>query len=267
MCRVLKVHRSGFYAWLKAPESQRSQHDRTLLKAIKKSYDESGGTYGSPRIHRDLMEQGYHCGRKRVVRLMTANKMVALRGYKHRRFRSGEPCEIAPNILERAFKVKELNRVWTTDITYIPCNGGWLFLAAIMDLCSRRIVGWHLSRSMCTDLVLEALKKAILKRRPKPGLILHSDQGSQFGSKAWRSFLEEQKIEPSMSRRGNCHDNAVQESFFSSLKMERIRKKPYKNLEGARQDIFDYIEMFYNSTRRHSYLGYISPIQYEQCHP
>lgn len=264
MCRVLEVHRSGFYAWIKEPLSEREKEDGELLVAIRSSYEANYRVYGSPRVHRDLRANGVRVGRKRVARLMTANQMVAQRGYKNRKFRGGKPSITAPNIVARQFTVDEPNKVWVVDITYIRCHSGWLYLAAIMDLCSRKIVGWSLERTMHTDLVLDALQKAVWRRRPAPGLVIHSDQGGQFGSFDWVSFLKAHGLEPSMSRRGNCHDNAVKESFFSSLKMERIRRKSYPSIEDAQSDIFEYIEMFYNPIRRHSHLDFISPNQYEE---
>ncbi len=264
MCNVFGVHRSGFYAWLKSPSSEREKEDQVLLKAIRSSYDASYGVYGSPRIHRDLRANGIRCGRKRVARLMTANQMVALRGYKKRKFRGGKPSITAPNIVARQFTVEEPNKVWVTDITYLRSHNGWIYLAAVMDLCSRKVVGWSIERTMHTDLVLDALQKAIWRRRPAPGLVIHSDQGGQFGSYDWANFLNEHGLKPSMSRRGNCHDNAVKESFFSSLKMERIRRKSYPSIEDARTDVFEYIEMFYNPVRRHSHLDFISPNQFEE---
>lgn len=195
---------------------------------------------------------------------MRANKIAALRGYKKRRFRADKPASAAPNLVARKFVAGAPNEIWCTDITYIRCKGSWIYLAAIMDFYSRKIVGWSVDHLMTTDLVLDALQSAIWKRNPPPGLIIHSDKGSQYGSYDWISFLKSYGIQASMSRRGNCHDNAVKESFFSSLKMERIRRKSYACIEEARSDIFDYIEMFYNPIRRHGYLDYLSPNQFEQ---
>lgn len=264
MCSVLEVHRSGYYAWYKTSSSKREKKDQELLEAIRASYKTSRGVYGSPRVHRDLMAQEIRCGRKRVARLMRANQMVALRGYKTPRFRGGKPSTAAPNIVDRQFKVDHPNKVWVTDITYIRCQKDWIYLAAIIDLCSRKVISWSLGPKMHTGLVLSALQKAIRKRKPPIGLVLHSDQGCQFGSDTWIRYLNEHGIKQSMSRRGNCHDNAVNESFFSSLKMERIRRQSYSSLDQARSDIFDYIEMFYNPVRRHSSLGYLSPNQFEE---
>lgn len=264
MCRVLKIHRSGYYAWLRVPKSKRAIEDQELLVEIKKYHEESGEVYGSPRIHRDLQEVGIRCGRKRVARLMRIHKIIGQRGYKKWRHKGEKPAQTAPNLVAREFNPTEPNVVWSTDITYIRTQLGWVYLAAIMDLFSRKIVGWSVGKRMTTDLVLDALKEAIWRRNPEPGLIIHSDQGSQYGSYDWLNMLGSYGIKPSMSRRGNCYDNAVKESFFSSLKMERIRKRIYPSLEEARLDIFDYIEMFYNSKRRHGYLDFMSPNQFEK---
>jgi len=266
MCRVLKVRRSGFYAWLRTPESNRSRRDRELLSDIRFSYEQSGKTYGSRRIHRDLREWGIRVGEKRVARVMQRNGIVAERGYKKHRYRVGTASTIAPNLLQRQFDVATPDRVWVTDITYIRTYEGWLYLAAVMDLFSRKIVGWAMGPNMQVDLVLDALLMAVWRRKPKDGLIIHSDQGSQFGSYDWTSFLKAHGIRASMSRRGNCWDNAVKESFFSSLKMERVRRRPYVSRLAAKADLFDYIEMFYNTRRRHSYLDQVSPMEYERAY-
>lgn len=266
MCRVLGVHRSGYYAWLKAPESARALEDRRIFKEIERSYHATNGIYGSPRIHRDLRAIGICCGRKRVARLMREHGLVAIRGYKKQRYRTSQPAEAAPILVAREFTVQVPNRVWVTDITYLRAVGGWLYLAAVMDLYSRKIVGWAVSQRMTTDLVLDSLQQAISRRKPEPGLVVHSDQGSQYGSYDWGIFLADHGAKPSMSGRGNCWDNAVKESFFSSLKREHIRNRRYVSLTEARQDLFSYIEMFYNPVRRHSFLDYISPIEFEKRH-
>mgnify|MGYP001595466779 CR=1 FL=1 len=266
MCRVLGVHRSGFYAWLRHPESARTQEDRRLLEAIRHSHEENDDAYGSPRVHKDLRGWGYTCGRHRVARLMRQNSLMGVPVRRKPRFVTGRPSVVAPNRLQQDFTVEHPDRVWVTDFTYIRTHEGWLYLAAIMDLYSRRIVGWATGPRITSELALDALMMAVWRRKPAPGLVLHSDQGSQFGSYDWQSFLRDHGIVPSMSRRGNCYDNAAKESFFSSLKRERIRRKTYRTREEARADIFDYIEMFYNPKRRHSYLGQISPIEYELAH-
>ena len=263
MCRVLKVHRSGYYAWLKKPESSRSKEDRRLLGVIRESFMASGQVYGSPRVYRDVRESGERCGKKRVARIMRHNGLRAQIGYKKPRFKSGTAAVIAPNQLQQNFDFKNPDEAWVTDITFIRTYEGWLFLAAVMDLYSRLIVGWSMQSTMHRDLVLDAIVMAVWRRKPEKPVIVHSDQGGQYGSDDWMRFCSDHGLSPSMSRTGNCYDNAVAESFFSSLKKERIRRRIYNTREEAKSDVFDYIEMFYNSKRRHSYLGYVSPQDYE----
>jgi len=266
MCRVLHVHHSGFYAWLRRPESRRTQQDKELLTTIRFSYEDSGKVYGSRRVHRDLRDWGSRCGEKRVARIMRENGIVAQRGYKKHRYQAGKPATTAPNLLQQNFDVATPNLVWVTDITYIRTYEGWLYLAAVMDLFSRKIVGWAMGPNLKAELVLDALIMAVWRRKPEKGLIIHSDQGSQFGSYDWTSFLKDHGIEASMSRRGNCYDNAAKESFFASLKMERVRGKVYPSRRIAKADVFEYMEMFYNPKRRHSYLDYVSPADYENAY-
>jgi len=263
MCRVLRVQRSGFYAWLRQPVSARGREDLRLLGLIRSFYAESGGLYGSPRIHKDLREFGERCGENRVARLMKQDGIRAQRGYKRPRYKAGPATIIAPNRVQQAFSIDQPNRVWVTDITYIRTYEGWLYLAVVIDLFSRHVVGWSMKPTLAREIVLDALLMAIWRRRPKQEVIIHSDQGSQYGSDDWLRFLKEHNLKPSMSRRGNCYDNAVVESFFSSLKKERIRRKIYATRAEARAEIFDYIEVFYNRTRRHSHLGQVSPAAYE----
>jgi putative transposase len=265
MCRVLRVTRSGFYAWLHTPLSERAIEDQRLLGLIRASYAASHGVYGSPRVFLDLREAGERCGKHRVARIMRANRIKALRGYKAPRMIAGRPSIIAPNKLQRAFSVEEPNRVWVTDVTYIRTWQGWLYLAAVMDLYARNIVGWSMKPTLARELVLDALLMAVCRRRPQQSVLVHSDQGSQYGSDDWLRFCRTNNLEPSMSRRGNCWDNAVAESFFSSLKKERIRKRIYKTRDLAKADVFDYIEVFYNRTRRHSHLGGVSPEAFERA--
>ncbi len=262
MCRVLKASRSGFYAWLHKPLSDRAIEDQRLLGLIRASHTASGGIYGAPRVFLDLRETGETCGKHRVARLMRSHKIRAVRGYRSPRASHGRPSVLAPNTLARAFTVAQPNRVWVTDITYIRTWQGWLYLAVVMDLYARRIVGWSMKPTLARELVLDAVLMAVWRRRPQQTLI-HSDQGTQYGSDEWLRFCREHHLEPSMSRRGNCWDNAVAESFFSSLKTERIKKRIYKTRDLAKADIFDYIEMFYNRVRRHSHLGGVSPEAFE----
>ncbi|TCS31449.1 putative transposase [Paucimonas lemoignei] len=265
MCRVLKVTRAGFYQWLHKPLSDRAIEDQRLLGVIRDSYAASGGVYGSNRVFGDLREAGETCGRHRVARIMRVNKIKALRGYKAPRPIAGRPSILSPNRLNREFTVEAPNQAWVTDITYIRTWQGWLYLAVVIDLYARRVVGWSMKPTLSRELALDALLMAVWRRKPKNSVLVHSDQGSQYGSDDWKRFCNANNLEPSMSRRGNCWDNAVAESFFSSLKKERIRKRIYKTRDQARADIFDYIEVFYNRTRRHSHLGQVSPEAFERA--
>lgn len=265
MCRVVRVARSGFYAWLHKPFSERAIENERLLVLIRASYAVSGRIYGSPRVFLDLREAGEACGKHRVARLMRANNIRAIRGYKAPRWIASQPSIIAPNRLQRQFTVAHPNRVWVTDITYIRTWQGWLYLAAVMDLFARKIVGWSMKPTLARALVLDALLMAVWRRRPRQPVLVHSDQGSQYGSDDWLRFCRVHKLKPSMSRRGNCWDNAVAESFFSSLKKERIRRRIYQTRQVASADIFDYVEMFYNRIRRHSHLGGVSPEAFERA--
>ena len=264
MCRVLNVHRSGYYAWKACPTSDRAVADEALLIDIKKSFEDSYGIYGSPRIHRDLLEAGTRCGVKRVARLMSQAQIKSVRGYKRPRHKAGKPASAAPNRLEQQFTFAAPDQAWVTDITYIRTYEGWLYLAVVIDLYSRAVIGWSMKPTMATELVLDALLMAVWRRNLKQPVIIHSDQGSQFGSDDFTRWCRDHQLTPSMSRRGNCYDNAVVESFFSSLKKERIKRKIYPTREEAKTEIFEYIEVFYNRTRRHSYLNQLSPMAFEQ---
>jgi putative transposase len=262
MCRLLGVSRSGFYEWLRKPLSDRALEDQRLLGLIVAAYTASHGVYGAPRIFLDLREAGETCSKHRVARIMRANNIRALHGYRAPRYARSVPAFLTPNTLQRGFTVQRPNQAWVTDITYVRTWEGWLYLAVVMDLYSRRIVGWSTKPTMAQELVLDALLMAVRRRKPQHVLI-HSDQGSQFGSDAWRRFCQAHHLEPSMSRRGNCWDNAVAESFFGSLKKERIRKRIYTTREIATAEINEYIETFYNRTRRHSHLSGVSPETFE----
>lgn len=263
MCRVLGVHRSGFYAWLKSPVSDRGKEDERILCFVRESYLASGKSYGSPRVHRDLMEMGGRCGVKRVARLMRRAGLKAVRGYKRPRYVAGRPASVVPNRLRQVFTTLTTDEAWVTDITYIRTYEGWLYLAVVIDLRSRMVIGWSMKPTLARELALDALLMAVWKRRPDNVVIVHSDQGSQYGSDDWMRFCKEHNLTPSMSRRGNCYDNAVAESFFSSLKKERVRRRIYRTRGEARADVFDYIEVFYNRVRRHSHLGNVSPCDFE----
>jgi putative transposase len=262
MCRLLGVASSGYYAWLAQPMSDRAQEDARLLRLIRASFTASQGIYGAPRVFLDLREAGEGCSKHRVARLMREHQLRTLHGYRMRRWSVGKPSVLIPNLLKRQFTVTRRNKAWVTDITYIRTWQGWLYLAVIMDLFSRKIVGWSAGPTFHRELVLDAVLMAVRRRRPR-GTLIHSDQGTQFGSDACRRFCRSHRLQPSMIRKGNCWDNAVAESFFSSLKKERIKKHIYKNRELALNDVADYIDRFYNRTRRHSHLGGVSPEQFE----
>ena len=254
MCRLLGVARGGYYDWLKKPESDRAIEDKRLLRLIRASFQASQGVYGAPRVFLDLREAGETCSKHRVARLMRENNIRAKPGYRTRRHVAGKPFELIPDLVKRNFEVSKPNRVRVSDITYVRTWEGWLYLAIVLDLFSRRIVGRATRSSIHRDLVLDAIMMAVKARRPQE-TIIHSDQGSQYGSDDWRRFCLSNSLKPCMSRRGNCWDNAVAESFFSSLKKERIKKRIYRNRELATNDVSDYIESFYNRKRRHQHLG------------
>ncbi|MEZ5458291.1 MAG: IS3 family transposase [Steroidobacteraceae bacterium] len=261
-CRVLEVTHSGYYAWLKHPQSARATENARLLKLIRASFNASNGIYGSPRVFLDLREAGETCSKHRVARLMRANNIRPVRGYSRKPKAGARQSGFVPNVLQRQFDVGRPNRAWVTDITYIRTWEGWLYLAVVMDLFSRKIVGWAVAATIGRGLVLDAVLMAVRRRRPK-NAVIHSDQGSQYGSDDWLRFCRTNGLTPRMSRRGNCWDNAVAESFFSSLKKEHIKKKIYKNRSIAREAIAEYIDAFYNPTRRHSHLGGVSPVAFE----
>lgn len=266
MCRVFKVHFSGFYAWLKKPLSDRALEDQRLLKQIKQFYLASGGTYGSPWIHRDLREAGETCSVHRVARIMRENKIRAQIGYKRRYIKGGKPANVAANVLDRNFSPNEPNRAWVSDITYVRTYEGYLYVATVLDLFSRRIVGWSMDKNIDRHLVINALLMAVWRRQPKETVLVHSDQGSQYGSADTLAFMRENNLEPSMSRRGNCHDNAVAESFFATFKKRVIQRKIYATREEAKGEIFSFIEMFYNPIKRHSHTGGVSPVKFEDAY-
>jgi putative transposase len=265
MCRVLRVSSSGFYDWLSRPLSSHAIEDRRLLPLIRASYTASGGVYGARRVFQDLREIGETCGKHRVERIMKVNGIKAVHGYKIPRGPYGRPSIITPNKLQREFTVEQPDRAWVTDITYIRTWQGWLYLAVVMDLFARKVVGWSMKPTLARELVLDAILMAVWRRKPKQRVLIHSDQGTQYGSDDWQRFCRDHNLDPTMSRRGNCWDNAVVESFFGSLKKERIKKRIYKTRELARADVFDYIEVFYNRQRRHSHLGGVSPEAFEQA--
>jgi len=266
LCSTLAVHHSGYYAWLKHPMSRTAKQRQQFTGLIKQFWLESGGIYGYRKIHCDLNDIGESCGINRVYRLMKANGLKSQRGYRRPRTSAGAPAIVAENTLDRQFNPTQPNQLWVTDITYIRTHEGWLYLAVVIDLFSRLVVGWSMKSRITTDLVLDALLMALWWRKPQNKVLIHSDQGSQYTSHEWQTFLKHHNLESSMSRRGNCHDNAVAESFFQLLKRERIKKKIYTNRSEARTDIFEYIEMFYNSKRRHGSNGQRSPLEYEKAY-
>lgn len=265
MCRVLEVTRSGYYAWRKRPLGKRRQEDERLREAVKRVFQQNKGRYGSPRVTKQLHAQGIRCGKNRVARLMKADGLQAT---AKRKFKvttdSRHSYPVAPNLLSRDFTAARPNQVWVTDITYIPTLEGWLYLAAVMDLYSRQIVGWAMDRTLTRELVIRALKQAIGRRNPPQGLIHHSDRGCQYASHEYQRLLKEHGFLPSMSRKGDCYDNACMESFFHTLKTELIYHQRYRTRSQAKLSIFEYIEAFYNRVRLHSTLGYVSPYYYEK---
>lgn len=241
------------------------QEDARLLRLIRASFTASQGVYGAPRVFLDLREAGGTCSKHRVARLMRENRLRALHGYRMRRWSVGKPAVLIPNLLQRQFTVSRPNRAWVTDITYVRTWQGWLYVAVVIDLFSRKVVGWAAHPTIHRELVLDAVLMVVRARRPR-GTLIHSDQGTQFGSDAWRRFCRSHRLEPSMSRKGNCGDNAVAEAFFGSLKKELIKKQIYKSRDLATAAIADYIRTFYNAPRRHRHLGGVSPEQFEAAH-
>ncbi|HUK55920.1 MAG TPA: IS3 family transposase [Nitrospiria bacterium] len=268
LCAAVGVSRSGYYAGRNRPESRRAQANRTLLLQIRRLHAQNREAYGAVKTWRTLNDEGVPCGRHRVRRLRRIHGIEARR---MRRFRAAYAARNsdppAPNHLDRQFAVAVPNRIWAGDITFIPTRRGWLYLAVLLDLYSRRVVGWAMSERPDGQLVLDALAMAIAHRRPSPGLIHHTDQGIQYASRLYRSRLQMQGMQPSMSRKGNCYDNAVVESFFSSLKNEWVFHQTFFDRDQARAALFDYIELFYNRQRRHAALDYQSPVQFEERHP
>lgn len=265
MCELLGVSRSGYYAWQKRQPSQRQLRNQALLLLISQAHQQSRQSYGSPRITAALKQERHCCGRHRVARLM---RQAGLRGFVKRAFRprtteSNHDLPVAPNRLKESASPTGANQSWVADITYLPSAEGWLYLATVMDLFSRKIVGWATADHLKTSLVKQALQQAILHRRPGPGLLHHSDRGVQYASKEYRALLQAHQILPSMSAAGHCYDNAAMESFFSTLKTDLIHRERWQTHQQIKLALFDYIETFYNRQRLHSALGYQSPAQFE----
>jgi putative transposase len=266
MCGVLDVSPSGFYSWRSRPPSDRALYDEELIRDIRRSFCDSGETCGVRRIWLDLLDWGHDVGRERAARLVRSLRLLAQPKRRRRPVDKGQRLEsaIAPNSLDREFTATAPNQKWVADFTYVWTAEGWLYVAAVLDLFARRIVGWSMKSRMTADLVTDALIMAIWRRQPDPELLHHSDQGSQYTCEQFQKLLADHGIECSMSRLGECHDNAVMESFFSRMKDDRVSRRRYRTRDEARADIFDYIERFYNPRRRHSTLGGMSPVEYEK---
>ena len=265
MCQALAVSRSGFYAWIDRPPSEQEKESRRLVDRIRVVHAESRRLYGSPRVHADLVEQGETCGRKRVARLMREAGIQArtVRPYRATT-QSNHAWPLAPNLLKRRFSAAKLNQVWFADITYVRTWEGWMYLASIEDACSRKVVGWAMGNSLSAELALDALRMALKSRRPGRGLIHHSDRGSQYACDDYRKLLDMHGVKASMSRKGDCWDNAAMESFFHTLKTELVYLEVFRTRKEASLAVFEYIEVYYNRQRRHSTLGYLSPADFER---
>jgi putative transposase len=263
MCRVLEVSTSGYYAWRKRQPSRHAQEDAALTKEIRKIHKRSKGTYGAPRVHAQLARMGIYVGRKRVARLMRAADLQGVSRRKGLRTTQRQPgAQPAPDLVQRNFSAAAPDRLWVADLTYVATWAGWLYLAVVVDACSRRVIGWAMATHLRTELVLDALSMAIRQRRPK-GVVIHSDQGSQYTSLAFGKRCREAGLRPSMGSVGDCFDNALCESFFATLECELLDRIIFRTPAEARLEIFRFIEGWYNPHRLHSSLGYVSPLQYE----
>ena len=262
ICEMLEVSESGYYKWLRKKSSKREKEEKEVLAEIEAIFFEHKKRYGSPRIAEVLQDRGYTIGENRVARIMKKYGISATfkKKYKIQTTDSAHSFQISPNILKQNFNFDKLNTAWASDITYLPFTGGFLYLCVIIDLCNRETIGWSVANHMRTEMATEALEKAVQVQNPGPGLIFHSDRGSQYASDEFRTLLEKYQMRQSMSRKGNCYDNAVVESFFHTIKNEEIREKNYQSLVDARINLFDYTEVYYNRNRKHSYLNYISPM-------
>ena len=268
MCRLLGVSAAGFYAAQRRRPSARAQRDQALRLQVRAVHKKSRRTYGAPRVHAELRTKGEPVARKRVARLMREDGLVGRRPRRRVRTTDSQHAQpVAPNVLNRQFGVARVagpDRVWVSDLTYVPTHEGWLYLAIVLELASRRVVGWAMRETLDADLALAALRMALADRRPTPGLLHHSDRGSQYACGEYRTLLAAHGIVASMSKRGDCWDNAVAESFFATLETELILEADWPTRDAARQAIFAYIETWYNRERRHSSLGYRSPVEYER---
>jgi transposase InsO family protein len=265
MCQALDVSENGYYNWRNRGKSKRKRDDEQLTERIEDAYQENRGKYGSPRIHAALKSQGIHCGRKRIARLMREKNLSARRKRrKARTTNSHHRFPIASHLLKRDFTADAPNKKWMTDMTYIPTSEGWLYLAGVIDAYSRKLVGWAMGKEHDALLVKQALHMALSQRQPGAGLVHHSDRGSEYASKSYQDMLRQQGIQISMSRKGDCYDNALIESFWGTLKNECFQQEIYRTRKEAKTALFDYIEVFYNRKRKHSSLGYLSPADYEK---
>jgi transposase InsO family protein len=266
MCEVLGVSPSAYYEWVHEQEAAHGRRDAELAARIQALFVQFKGRYGAPRIHGELVRQGERVSRKRVARLMRESGLRAKSARKYKATTdSNHALPVAPNLLERRFEVDAPNIAWVSDITYLWTRQGWLYLCVIIDLYSRKVIGWSLRERMTAGLVCDALDDAVRTRRPQPGLVFHSDRGSQYASRAFRRRLWRYRMRQSMSRKGNCWDNAVAESFFATLKKELVQNHAFLNRDAARSEVFEYIEVFYNRRRAHSLLGYQTPTAFEAC--
>ncbi len=266
MCRVLKVSRRGYYSWLARPESSRSLSNKALLVDIRRVFKQYRCVYGAPRIYRVLRDEGIACGLNRVARLMQQSGLLPRTIRKFRKTTdSRKSYSPAPNILGREFVANAPNRKWVSDVTFIATREGWLYLAVVLDLYSRKVVGWSMGDRLTTELAQRAMRHAIESRQPKPGLLAHSDRGMEYYAKDYQCLLKQHGMICSMSGKGECHDNAVAESFFHTLKVEQVYHDDYHTRDEARSVLFDYIELFYNRQRKHSFIDYQTPMAYEEC--
>jgi transposase InsO family protein len=266
MCQILNVSRSGYYAWRNRPPSQQARQQATLVEQIRSAHATSRQTYGAPRVHAELKAQGVACSKNTVAKLMRRERIRSKRSRKFvvRTTDSRHPHPIAPNRLNREFKRSSPNEAWVCDITYIPTEEGWVYLAAVLDLCSRRVVGWSVEDHLRAELPRQALEMAVNSRQPQGPVLHHSDRGVQYACEDYQAMLQKHGLVGSMSRTGNCYDNAVMESFFGSLKTELVHHARFETKSEARKALFEYVELFYNRVRRHSALGYRSPADFEQ---
>jgi len=266
MCRLLEVSRSGYYEWRSRPRSAQAEANQQLQDKVTRYFAQGRGTYGTRRLKHLLAQEGLQVSRRRIGRVLA---QAGLRCKTRRKFKAptaaGQAQTVAPNQLNREFTVQAPNTTYVGDITYLPTGEGWLYLAVVLDLCSRAVVGWSMANHMRAELVNQALSMAICQRQPTAGLIMHTDRGSQYGADSYRQLLSQHGMQPSMSRKGNCWDNAVAESFFHTLKTELIYLEDFKTHEQARTGVFEYIEVFYNRQRCHSATGYLAPLAYEQA--